>query len=267
MLNVIFSIKDDFIILTAGVIAGFVSEIGAAGSIIALPMLISLGIPPVIANGTNRIANFSLYTSAYGYYAYKNHEFLTPKYLFPLGIPIIIGATLGSITANLISDSITHYIIVALSLIFIIFNTRTNIREDIVKSTTKINITISHFTILLGAGFYAGLIQSGMTYIIFYTLANIMLIDFNTAKYLKFFFSMLATVVSLIVFIFYANINYRVGVILLIGGAIGGWLGSIEMQRWSPKKDKEVIKLITIFSLLYFFIFVAKHYKLICENI
>ncbi|MFI3268406.1 MAG: sulfite exporter TauE/SafE family protein [Rikenellaceae bacterium] len=257
--DIVLSVKSDFVILFAGIIAGFVSEIGAAGSIIALPMLISLGIPPVIANGTNRVANFSLYTSAYGYYVYKKHEFLVPKYLFSLSIPIVVGAVVGSIAANLISDTATHSIVVALSILFITFNTKTAIREDLVKTTVNIKLTALHFLVLFGAGFYGGLIQSGMTYIIFYSLANIILIDYNTSKYLKFFFSVLVTIVSLIVFVFYSNIDYRVGVILLIGGAVGGWIGSIKMQKWSPRHDKEIIKLVILFSILYLMLFILRY--------
>lgn len=259
MLSVVLSVKNDFIILFAGIIAGFASEIGAAGSIIALPMLISLGVPPIIANGTNRIANFSLYTSAYEYYVYKEKQIFVPRYIILLSLPIMLGAIIGSVVANLISDTVTQWLVIALSILFITFNTRTGIREDIIQTKEKISLKFLHFLALLGAGFYAGLIQSGMTYIIFYVLANVMLIDFKTAKYLKFYYSMFVTALSLVVFMFYGNINYRVGAVLLIGGAIGGWLGSVEMQKWNPRQNKNVIQLVIIFSLIYLILFMLRY--------
>ena len=53
-----FILPDYFVmlILITGIIAGFFNTVGGGGSLITMPMLIFLGMPSAMANGTNRIA-------------------------------------------------------------------------------------------------------------------------------------------------------------------------------------------------------------------
>ncbi|MFB3040754.1 MAG: TSUP family transporter, partial [Candidatus Poribacteria bacterium] len=46
------------LILVTGSFAGFINMIAAGGSLVTLPLLIFLGLPAAMANGTNRIAIF-----------------------------------------------------------------------------------------------------------------------------------------------------------------------------------------------------------------
>ena len=43
-------------VIVAGFVAGFINTLAGSGSLITLPLLIFLGLPANIANGTNRIA-------------------------------------------------------------------------------------------------------------------------------------------------------------------------------------------------------------------
>lgn len=251
--------KEDIIILLAGLLSGFLSEIGGAGSLLSLPMLISLGIPPVVANGSNRVAVFSLYTSAYARYVYTGKRIYDPKYISELAVPIILGTVCGAVSANILPDAFMHWAIIGFSIALIILNSHTQIRDDIMVPRVAIKLSIKNFLLLFGAGTYAGLIQSGMTYIFFYIFANILLIDYPASKYLKFYFSMFVTPIALVVFMFFANINFKVGFLLLIGGAIGGWIGSYKIEHWDINKDRYIIKLSIVFSVLYLIVFMLRY--------
>ena len=43
-------------LLSIGGIAGFINVLSAGGSMLTLPLLMFLGLPPQVANGTNRVA-------------------------------------------------------------------------------------------------------------------------------------------------------------------------------------------------------------------
>ncbi|MFW6370983.1 MAG: TSUP family transporter, partial [Bacteroidota bacterium] len=43
-------------VIGAGFIAGFINTLAGSGSLLTLPLLIFLGLPPTVANGTNRVA-------------------------------------------------------------------------------------------------------------------------------------------------------------------------------------------------------------------
>ena len=44
------------LIIGAGILAGFINTLAGSGSLLTLPMLMFIGLPPIVANGTNRIA-------------------------------------------------------------------------------------------------------------------------------------------------------------------------------------------------------------------
>ena len=48
-------------LILAGFAAGFINTIAGGGTLLTLPALIFLGLPPSVANGTNRIAIFFVY--------------------------------------------------------------------------------------------------------------------------------------------------------------------------------------------------------------
>jgi uncharacterized membrane protein YfcA len=41
--------------IAAGILAGIINTLAGSGSLVTLPMLIFLGLPPSVANGTNRV--------------------------------------------------------------------------------------------------------------------------------------------------------------------------------------------------------------------
>ena len=47
------------LILGVGFVAGIINTIAGGGSLLSLPILIFLGLPPSVANATNRVAIFS----------------------------------------------------------------------------------------------------------------------------------------------------------------------------------------------------------------
>ena len=46
------------IVVAVGIVAGIINTLAAGGSMLTLPVLMALGLPPNMANGTNRIAIF-----------------------------------------------------------------------------------------------------------------------------------------------------------------------------------------------------------------
>ena len=49
------ALKEIFILVMSGFIAGVVNTLAGGGSLLTLPILIFLGLPPSVANGTNRV--------------------------------------------------------------------------------------------------------------------------------------------------------------------------------------------------------------------
>ena len=106
---------DIFLLIGAGVFAGFVNTIAGGGSLLTLPLLIFMGLPPAVANGTNRIAIAVSSLSANIGYASKNIK--TYPFSIYLGIAAIFGAILGARIAIEIDGAIFNRILAIIMIV------------------------------------------------------------------------------------------------------------------------------------------------------
>ena len=73
--------------------AGFIDAVAGGGGMLTVPVLLSLGLPPHVALGTNKLAaTFASSTAAFTYYKKRSNlslgdDHLLPLYLVPLSAP------------------------------------------------------------------------------------------------------------------------------------------------------------------------------------
>ena len=79
------------ILIVVGFFAGVINTLAGGGSLFTLPVLIFLGLPPNIANGTNRIA--IVIQSLSGALGYKSKGISS----FPFNIYLGISASIGAV--------------------------------------------------------------------------------------------------------------------------------------------------------------------------
>ena len=85
------------ILIVAGIFVGFINTLSGGGSVISLSLLILLGLPANISNGTNRISIFfQTFSSVGSFTRQKMFDSLKPVWL---GIPATAGAILGAYLA------------------------------------------------------------------------------------------------------------------------------------------------------------------------
>src|SRR5512133_547658 len=84
-------------IIIAGLIAGFINTLAGSGSLLTLPLLMFIGLPPNMANGTNRIA--IMLQTLVGSIGFRKQAGLNLKTGFQLGLPSILGSVAGALLA------------------------------------------------------------------------------------------------------------------------------------------------------------------------
>ena len=72
-------------VIGVGLIAGFINILAGSGSLLTLPLLMFLGLPPNVANGTNRIA--ILLQNVVGVTSFKQQKVLDFRDGIKIGIP------------------------------------------------------------------------------------------------------------------------------------------------------------------------------------
>ena len=109
---------DILLLIGAGVFAGFVNTIAGGGSLLTLPLLIFMGLPPAVANGTNRIAIVVATLSANIGYASK--KVVTYPFSIYLGVSALFGAILGANIAIEIDGAVFNQILAIIMIMVVL---------------------------------------------------------------------------------------------------------------------------------------------------
>lgn len=232
-------------VVAAGLFAGFVNTLAGSGSLITLPLLMFLGLPANIANGTNRIGVFV--QSAVSSWSFKKQKLYTVRESLWMVIPAVAGSFLGSLAAVRINERIMELLIGGL-LIFmffvILYKPEKWVREHPAALSGRRKWWVS--VIFFFIGIYGGFIQAGVG---FFLLAALVLgagLGLTKANALKVVIVAALTVMALIIFIISGQVNYLYGITLAVGQGVGGWLASKVAVSWGPK----VVRIILLVAVM-----------------
>ncbi|MDP3314173.1 sulfite exporter TauE/SafE family protein [Lutibacter sp.] len=225
------------VLIGVGFITGTINTIAGGGSLLSLPILIFLGLPPNVANGTNRIGILfqSISTTA----GFKSKGVST----FPFSIYISISALIGSLLGAQIAIDIKGEtfnkilaIVMVLVVVYMFFDSKYKQQNLLERSTGK-NLWLS-ILLFFFVGVYGGFIQAGVGFIMLFVLSSVNNFSLVKSNAIKVFVTLVFTIASLSIFIFNDKINWKYGLLLAIGSAIGGWVAS----RWSVSKGDGLVK-------------------------
>ncbi|WP_372652421.1 sulfite exporter TauE/SafE family protein [Draconibacterium sp.] len=232
------------ILSAAGVVAGFINVVAGGGSLITLPLMIFLGLPPVVANGTNRIGIIAQNIVAVTNFSRKG-IFIYPFSLYAGGIAII-GSILGSLLAIDMDDQLFNRI---LSIVMVVTGITILLKNKKAASHSIIPVVknkIVSLVLFFFIGIYGGFIHVGIGFLMIMILSRINQLSLKYANSIKVFVALLFSISSIIVFILNDAINWKVGFALAIGTSLGGYLGS----HFTMKKGDKWIRLILILAII-----------------
>jgi len=214
------------IILFIGITAGFINVNAGGGSLLTIPALIFIGLPPAMANGTNRIA-LSI-ANIVAIFNFKKKGFFNWKLSLFLAIPASIGAILGSLISIKLPANIYNSIL-AIVIIFVIIVIIVDPRRFIKKDVTKdiINNKILSLIIFFFLGIYGGIIQAGAGFLIITSLLFLTGYSLTRINSIKVIIAFIYMFFSIIVFVISGNINWIYAIILSIGNGVGAYFGSL----------------------------------------
>ncbi len=211
------------IAIVGSFIAGVINTLAGNGSAITLTILTEvLGLPPNLANGTNRIG-ITAQSGVASWIFYKNKmlDLRRDRLLIAL---TLIGAVIGVWVATEVSNeqfkTVFSYLMV-LMLFVILIKPKRWLRETDADYNPSLWLTVPAF---LGIGFYGGFIQMGMG-IFFLTLmvlgARYSLMSANAVKS---FIVAFYTIFVIAIFEYKGLIDWEIGALMAVGQTAGGWL-------------------------------------------
>ncbi len=235
------------IVYFSGVAAGFLNIMGGGGSMITVPILIFMGLPPVIANGTNRIA--VLVEALSGTLTFRSKGYFFPQMALILAFPAVLGSVVGTLIAVNISDDMFNKvlgIIMLVVLMLIIIRPEKKFLKDLeilkLEGTRKLIAMVAFFFI----GVYGGFIQIGVGFFMIVSLALLTGMDLIKINALKTMIVVFYTAVSLLLFITNTGVEWGIGIVLALGNGTGAFLGSHFAVRTGERPIRFVLTITVI---------------------
>ncbi len=238
------TLLEGILLVLAGAFAGFVNSIAGGGSLLIMPLLIFMGLPSSVANGTNRVAIFIQNIFSVAGYRSKG------VYVFPfaiyVAIPAVIGAIIGSNIAVDISDRLFNRILAIVMLVVMMISIfKPSLKTDPAEILSGKRIWAS-ILIFFFLGIYGGFIQAGIGFLIIAALTSIHGFGMAKTNSIKVFVILCYTLAAVVVFYLEGKIRWEYGLTLAVGNSIGAWIGS----RWSVGKSDRLIRLILLVMVI-----------------
>ena len=212
-------------IIAAGFLAGFINTLAGSGSLVTLPLLIFIGLPANVANGTNRVA--ILLQNVVGGSNFIRNKMMDLRGVLILGIPAVIGSVIGAQIAVNLNEAImrrTIGIVMVVMLGVIILQPGRWLQGQLEQMTGWPNW--KQLLIFFAIGIYGGFIQAGVG---IFTLAGLVLVvgyDLVRANAVKVGIILFYTVFAMLIFIKNGQVDWLVGLTLAAGNMLGAWVAS-----------------------------------------
>ncbi len=233
-------------LIVVGVIAGFLNILAGGGSLLTLPLLIFIGLPAAVANGTNRIGIFC--QNMFAISSFRKQGVFPLRLALLCSGPALVGSFVGANLAVDMDEVLFRRLLAAIMIAVLIFTLVDPMRRWPIELQTmspwRIVVLVVTFFFV---GIYGGFVQAGVGFLIISGLLvhGLDLVRINAVKVIVIF---AFTVVALGVFIVHQQVDYVLGLALAVGNSAGGWVAT----RVAVKKGHDWIKKFVSLTVLLF---------------
>ncbi len=239
-------------LIGTGLAAGFINTTAGGGSMLTLPLLMFLGLPANVANGTNRIA--ILLQNVIGVHTFRQKKVLDLSVDYKLAIPAIVGSLIGAFFAVEVDEVILKKIIAGLMVgmfLIVVFKPEAWVKER--AGAVGAKPTVLQYIIFFFIGIYGGFIQMGVGFLL---LAGLVLgsgFDLVKANAVKVLIVLVYTIFSLGIFFYHGQVNIVAGLVLAAGNMGGAWLGANFAVKGGAKYIRYVLLTMLLVVILNLF--------------
>ena len=239
-------------VIVAGFLAGFINTLAGSGSAITLPLLVFLGLPATVANGTNRVG--VLFQTTMSTTTYHRAGVMPWRDANSLLIPTVIGGIVGAVIAVDLNEQQMQLAIGAmlvLTFFLILLKPKrwlTGKPEGTKKPGWK------EWVIFFFIGMYGGFIQAGVGILMLVGLVLGVGFNLMKANAIKSWLVLALNIFALAVFVYNGQVDWLLGFVLAIGNTAGGWVGArMVTKEWAQIWVYRLLLLIVVVSAVRMF--------------
>ena len=239
------------VLVAVGFCAGFVDSIAGGGGLVSLPVLVSVGLPPQLALGTNKLqGSFGTFFASLNY---LRKGVISFREAAPAVAFTFVGAAAGAWAVQQMDAAFIRHLIPVMLLLVLAYMVFSKTPGDMDRAA---RMPASAFSLLfgLGLGFYDGFFGPGTGS--FWTAALIVFLGHNMTRAAGFtrIVNFTSNIVALAGFILGGNVLWSAGLCMAAGQVIGARVGSGMAIRKGARFIRPVfatVVLLTILRLIY----------------
>ena len=212
-------VLDVVLLVVGGLFAGCVNTIAGGGSLLTVPLLVLIGVPGDVANGTNRVGILTSNVSAAE--AFRRQGVSGLSRVVPVLVPVVIGSLTGSLLISRVDAEAFERVfgIIMIPLLLL------SLRPPKVQVAARPWSGPLAAAVFFGVGLYAGAFQAGIGLLMVLALSRSGL-DVVAANSVKVLVVLVVTCTALPVFIAGGLVDWQPALALAAGFGVGGALGA-----------------------------------------
>ncbi len=235
-----------------GVLAGFVDAIAGGGGLIAVPALLSAGLPPIAAFATNKVQ--SAIGTSIAAFTYWRKGLVSLAKLLPAMILAFAGSFTGAFVVKQVDTTILQFAVpVALILIAAYFVFAPKLTDA--DSHARLSFTVFVPLMGFGIGFYDGLFGPGTGS--FLTMGFVALFGLGATRAAgnTKVLNLMSNLGALALFIPAGDVVWPAAAAMAGGQIVGGYLGAMTGIRFGAKLIRPLVVIVSVILALRLLIF------------
>jgi uncharacterized membrane protein YfcA len=223
------------LLVGAGLFAGVVNSLAGGGSLLTVSLLVLLGFPGTLANGTNRVG--ILVQNAVAAWRFRAEGVPGAPDALPLLVPVLLGSAVGAWGISSVADETFERLFGLLMIALLVPILRqARPRAALPRRWSRPVV----FAVFLAIGLYGGAFQAGVGIPLLFALsfAGHDLVRANSIKVVVVF---AVTAVAIPVFVAHDQIAWRPAAALAVGFFAGGELGARLAVRGGERVIRPVL--------------------------
>ncbi len=243
------------LLFAAGVLGGALNSVAGGGSFIAFPALLFTGVPPIPANATNTIALWTGAAASGG--AYRKRLDVPRRVMIPLLTASLIGGLVGAFLllktpANTFMR-VLPWLTLGATLLFAFGRKIAGGRRSVIEHETTGAALAGATAFQLAVGVYGGYFGGGMGIVMLAMLAMLGMTDIHSMNALKSVMGSVINGVAVVTFIVARAVYWKQGIVMIVGGIAGGYLGAHFAQKIPQVWIRWFVVLVGAGMTVYFF--------------
>jgi uncharacterized membrane protein YfcA len=251
------SVLNEILIFLAALAAGFINAIAGGGTLISFPVLLAVGVPPIIANVTNTVA---LVPGTIGGMWSQRNDFRSQyrRLLKLLPVAVVGGIAGGLLILNTSENAFRSIIPYLILLATLLLAMQVRIKNWVIKrighAHTEHHNPVVMMSLVFMAAVYGGYFGAGLGVILMATLGLVIDESMTRLNFLKQALGFAINLAAAIYFAFSGKVDWMIALVMVFGSLLGGLIGGKTAAKMKPEVLRWIVVSAGLIAATIFFL-------------